>query len=226
MWRNLKTGSPDQFNRPEDIARQKYLDLIESIAADTSLTQSAKGSLRAQAYQRTKDHIDGLAVEAAEARVHAAKKATRAAFGTGDLAAKSTRAEQVAIAAKHQSAIDRVSEIMEPAALSNLLKQADDIGNEVLARAVGRQAHAVGADDVLAAYIADRPQQGAAVNELRTTKDDAMNDNITGRFFTPPPSELGGQPNAYTVQRAIDADPNASAPAQFHHPGAAQVGAS
>jgi hypothetical protein len=142
--------------------------------------------------------------------VHAAKKATRAAFGTGDLAAKSSPAEQVAIGAAHRSAIDRVSAIIEPAELSNLLQQADDVGDEVLARAVGRQAHAVGADDVLAAYIADRPQQGAAVKEIRTTKDDALNDNITGRFFTPPPSELGGMPNAYTVQQAIDADPNAS----------------
>jgi hypothetical protein len=184
----------------------------------------SKESLRARAYQQTVAKVDGIAAQVAEARVHAKKKDTRAAFGTDDLAARSTPAERVAIEAAHRSAIDRVSAIIEPAALANELKQADEVGDEVLARAVGRQAHAVGADEVLAAYIADRPQQGAAVNELRTHKDDALNDNITGRFFVPPPSELGSQPNAYTVQRAIDADPNASAQATTtHHPNAQAV---
>jgi hypothetical protein len=131
----------------------------------------------------------------------------------------------VAIESAHRSAIALVSEIIEPAALSNLLKQADEVGDEVLARAVGRQAHAVGADDVLSVFIADRPQQGAAVNELRTTKDDAFNDSLTGRFFVPPPSELGGQPNAFTVQRAIDADPNATLQATTTHHQNAEVGA-
>jgi hypothetical protein len=37
-----------------------------------------------------------------------------------------------------------------------------------------------------------------------------MNDAITGKYFTPAPRELGNTPNDYTVQRLIDADPNAS----------------
>jgi hypothetical protein len=88
MWRSLKTGRPDAFNRPEDKAREAYLDYIESIQANSNLTQSAKLSLRARAYQQTKDRVDGFATEAAEARVHGAKKSVRAAFGTGDLAAR------------------------------------------------------------------------------------------------------------------------------------------
>jgi hypothetical protein len=207
----LKSGTDEQFDGPQDRARKNLEHTVEGIRANTNLTQSAKASLIARAYQATKTQIDGFATEAAEARAHAAKKAVRSAFGTGDLAAKSTPAEQVAIEAAHRSAIDRVSAIMEPAALSNLLQQADDVGDEVLARAVGRQAHAVGADDVLARYIAERPKQGEAVNALRSSKGDKMNDAITGRYFTPAPRELGNTPNDYTVQRLIDADPNATA---------------
>jgi hypothetical protein len=206
----LTTGTDEQFRRPEDIARKNLEHRVEGIRANTNLTPSAKASQIARAYQLTKAHVDGLAMAAAEDRVHAMKKATRAAFGTGDLAAKSTPAEVVAIEAVHRSAIDHVSAIMEPAALSSLLGQADDVGDEVLARAVGRQAHAVGADDVLAAFVAERPKQGEAVNALRAGKGDRMTDAITSRFFVPAPRELGNTPNDYTVQRLIDADPLAS----------------
>ncbi len=94
----------------------------------------------------------------------------RAAFGIDDLTAGGSAADATSVAISARDAGDRADQLTTPAEATALLQRANAMGDETLARAVGAKAHSMGApwDPVLKAYIADRPKQGRAVNQLRS----------------------------------------------------------
>lgn len=93
----------------------------------------------------------------------------QAAFGNRDLLAGAGPGDAASIAISARDAGDRVDQLATPQDALALLERANGTGDEVLARAIGQRAHSMGEpwDPVLAAYIADRPKQGRAVNQLR-----------------------------------------------------------
>jgi hypothetical protein len=147
---------------------------------------------------------------AAAERASAMKKATTAAFGTKDLTRNSTPAETVSIQMAHRDALAaRVADETDADKLAAVLRQANDTGDELLARAAARQAFSLGklgnGGAVVNDYASTRPAAAEAINTLLAPKSANMAEAL--KFALPMPSEVGGYATDYDLQQLAESDP-------------------
>jgi hypothetical protein len=183
---------------PEDKVRQNLADRTAAIMGNAALSDRAKRAQIARHYVRAKATITEAEAATAEARKTATAKSMRAAFGAAD-----------------RAALEKVATIKDPRIADALLTQAHDTGDDGLATAVAYRAHNVGGsewDEVLQRFIADRPVQAAAVNELRQPQPHPIDVAMSGRFYTPKPSLLSDLQD-YQIERLANDDLATDAPA-------------
>jgi hypothetical protein len=196
------------FDGPEDVLRATLEDKVSRIRANESLTPAAKTAAIAKLTIQAKAQMAELESAADTERQATLRKATAAAFGTKDLTRNATPAEQVTIEASHRDALARVSDITDADKLGTIQSQANDVGDELLARAAARQAFTLGklgnGAAVVNDYAATRPAAKAAIDTLLAPKSANMAEAL--RFALPMPSELGNATD-YDLGRLAESDP-------------------
>jgi hypothetical protein len=125
--------------------------------------------------------------------------AMTAAFGVDDLAA--TPGDRAMLAMSYREALDRCDQLDDFSEGARLLNRANDTGDELLARAVGKRAWEMGGQlggsgwgDVLNAFLATRPKASAAVATLASLQGGADTARNLFAFILPIPPELGALP--------------------------------
>jgi hypothetical protein len=127
------------------------------------------------------------------------QQAMTAAFGIADLAA--TPGDQAMISMSYRESLDRTDQLDDFSVGAQLLQRANDTGDELLARAVGKRAWDMGGQlggsgwgDVLNTFLATRPKASAAVATLTTLQGGADTARNLFAFVLPIPPELGAMP--------------------------------
>lgn len=127
------------------------------------------------------------------------QQAMTAAFGVADLA--SSPGDQAMVSMSYRESLDRTEQLDDFSEGSRLLQRANDTGDELLARAVARQAWMMGGQlggagwgDVLATFLATRPKASAAIATLASLQGGSANIRDMFAFILPIPPELGAMP--------------------------------
>jgi len=116
--------------------------------------------------------------------------AKRNLFGIDDLTTGASPADRASMAMSFRDAQQRAAQLTTSTEAQALLDLADQSGDELLARAVGNQAlSGLGMDDVATTYLAARPRQAQAAENLRAlTRMGSIADIL--EFVLPRPPEL------------------------------------
>jgi hypothetical protein len=198
------------YDGPEDKLRAALEDRVNKVRANASLTPAAKTAAIAKLTIAAKASMAELESAAAADRASAMKKATTAAFGTRDLTRNSSPAETVSVQMAHRDALARVADETDADKLAGILRQANDTGDELLARAAARQAFALGklghGEAVVNDYASTRPAAAEAINTLLAPTH-GNNMAVALRFALPMPSEVGGYATDYDLGRLAESDP-------------------
>lgn len=150
-----------------DMAENAYT----RVRGDGRFSVDAIRAAVAAAYLKARDEMTALqqrVTNDAEART---RTATAAIWSIDDIAGNDP-ATRAAVSMSYRDAQERAAEIPfdRPQDAVELLKRAEDSGDEVLARAVAQRAWACGAlgewADVLNAYTSTRPKAAAALTQL------------------------------------------------------------
>ncbi len=111
----------------------------------------------------------------------------------------------------YRDAQDRVQDITNPQVAQQLMDRANDLADELLAKALaqlafGLQWSGYGWTDVLDSYTATRPAAAAAIVELQEFNNSQNNRMLDGgladlwAFVLPKPPELQGLNDEYQIQ--------------------------
>ncbi len=165
-----------QFN--EELKRE-----VDQIRADSRFTVGGRTQELAKALlkhrQRAESLRDSYRSEIEDSRAGLQRKLFGMPAGS-DPAAMMT----------YRDAVDRVSQLKSPIAISDMLGRALDNGDDILARAAAGQAHRYGMKTIVDKY-ATATGRGAELDELDSLR--GGNENVENLLFlVPAPSELRG----------------------------------
>jgi len=147
----------------------------------------------AQVYTQTKDAIGALAEQHAAAAGAEKAAAERSLYGVDDLTVKMSPAERAAVAMNLRDAQQRAAQATTEPEARAMLASADQVGDELQARAIGSHAINNGFTTVADAYLSARPAKAAALERLRAASVAPSVTDLFG-FSTPVPSEFVGKP--------------------------------
>lgn len=181
------------WDRPADRARASAEASYSAIRANTDLTPTAMQRGLAKAYLNSKATIDALAGNAGVETAANLAAAKRAVFGIDDMTRRMTPAEQTAAQQSFRDAQQRAAALTTETEALGLLDTANNVGDELLARAVGNQALTsfAGWPNVTERYFADRPDKAAAWQRMTELGRPAGAATMF-EFAVPRPGELAG----------------------------------
>lgn len=163
------------------------------------LTAEAIQARIASVYLQAEADLDALEKGASQASDTRRVELTRTAFGFADLAG-SNPANQAAFAMNYRDAQTRAAQVdeMDQYGALQMLAQAEAVGDELLARALGARAWELGSlglwSAVLDAYLNARPAAARAVTELSTLSRPGLLGQLVTSWALemPVPPELQG----------------------------------
>jgi hypothetical protein len=178
------------WNRPADQVRSAAEQKYDRIRQNTDIRPEVALKQMAKAYSDTKGQLDQMAGGNSSSRVADLAAAKRSLFGIDDLTKKMTPAEATAAAMSFRDAQKHAATIGSETEAQALLDQADQTGDELLARAVGNQAiSGLGMPNVAQAYLATRPGKQDALSQVRALQR-PLDVATLLEFATPKPGEL------------------------------------
>ncbi len=188
-----RPAEPATWDRPADRARASAESSYAAIRANTDLTPTAMQRGLAKAYMNSKATIDTLAGNAGVETAVTLAAAKRAVYGIDDLTKRMTPAEQTATQQSFRDAQQRAAALSTESEALGLLDTANNVGDELLARAIGNQALTsfTGWPSVSEQYLADRPDKAAAWQQLTELGRPAGAATLF-EFAVPRPGELAG----------------------------------
>ena len=152
--------------------RQQFDSTAARIRASSSLTRDGKLQQLARAHAAAKEALAQLQQDAQAQAVADRQTWSRQAFAVDAAGPHS--------AVSARDAFARAATVTDPADAAKLLRQAEQSGDEVLARAVAHHAHDNAWDDVVTTYAANRPAAAGAIGNLAST---AGSPSIRDRFI-------------------------------------------
>jgi phage tail sheath gpL-like len=194
------------------------LDKIETIRAqaasaydqfrgnsDLSGTAILKGIARA--YVGAKQQLDALQGQTTAQAATDLDKLISAAFGIDDLVGGDP-VNRAAVSMSYRDALDRAAATETPQGLRALFEQANETGDDLLARAVARTAWAQGiygagdvGGEILALYKAKRPRAAEALDTLAQTSQIKQSALDLLAFALPLPDELRQYRHDYVIEQ-------------------------
>ncbi|MGI8761312.1 MAG: hypothetical protein ACR2LF_08485 [Jatrophihabitantaceae bacterium] len=183
-----------QWDRPADQIRDRAEAAYTAIRNNGALSDTARQAMIAAVYLRAQADMAKLQETAGQASGAGLAALKRAVFGNEDLTAGASPAEQATIAVSFRDAQARAAQTSSEAEAAALLEQAEQSGDELLARAVGSAALTGGLfayQDVADRYLAARPDKAAAWNELQAASRPQPISTLW-EFVVPEPPELAG----------------------------------
>jgi len=199
-WHN-----PVEFDRPADRAREDAETAYAAVRAQAGKIHPDEAKRQiARVYRETKSKLDQMAADVPRSRTADIGAAKRAAFGIDDVTRSMSPDAAVAASMSFRDAQARVANITNPSEAQALLEQAEQSGDELLARAVGNHALHWGMHDVATSYLDNRPDKQAALDHIEQLQQ-RYNPRSTVNMFEhacPTPSELNGLSDTQISQLA------------------------
>lgn len=179
------------FSPKADAIRTDLQAAHDQIRSRTTQTLESRRVDHAKAQTAAQSAMDELAEQETGAAAAATQKLSRTAFGVGDLTRDASPADAASISIVARDAADRAGMLADAQSAMSLLLQAESLGDETLARAVGQRASLMGWDDVLQRYMDDRPKQADAINSLRALNDSPPSAASLFQYSLPVDPSLG-----------------------------------
>lgn len=184
-----------------------YRSTLDGIRRDGKMTDAARQLAAARAYTRARTEM------AQATRAHQAAQSARwdqlerKVFGLPQPSIYATASEQAAQAVAMRDALQRVANVKTEGEAGRLLRQAQQTGDETLARAIAQHANEHDWADVLLGYFETRPGAREAYDEMCAIH----HERTDGRFVDAmthslgKPEELRGMNDRDIEQLATDA---------------------
>lgn len=190
---NNRPSTSGTWDRPADRARASAESSYAAIRANTDLTPTAMQRGLAKAYLKAKTDIETLAGNAGQQTAATLAAAKRAMFGIDDVTKRMSPAEQTAAQQSFRDAQQRAATLATESEALGLLDTANNVGDELLARAIGNAAltNFAGWPTVAERYFADRPDKAAAWQRMTELGRPAGAATLF-EFAVPRPGELAG----------------------------------
>lgn len=183
---------PIVWDRPADRIRDQAEAAYNRARNNPAITTEAGLSLIAKAYIAARAGMDGLIPQSQGQRRVDLAALKRKLYGVDDLVGAASPADKATVAISYRDAQQRVAQVESPNELMYLLDNAEQTGDELLARAVGNAALSggiFGNTDVADKYLSTRPAKAAAWEQLQAAS--RLPDAATlFEFALPKPSEL------------------------------------
>jgi hypothetical protein len=197
----------DQSKARADSIRLSLDTYCDQTRSDRSASLGAIRSRIASAYLRSKAQMDALQLSSTGASTARLDQLSSAAWGIADLT-RGDPASKLTAAISYRDAQDRAASVETVRGAGELLTQATDTGDELLARAVAKRAYDqrvldTSWEDVLNRYLSSRPKAYAAVAALLDADVRAPRAADLWAFVLPLPPELIGLPD-FRIQALAD----------------------
>jgi len=163
----------------------------QAVRDNTDLRPEVARQRIAQVYVAAKDAIGALAEQHAASAGAEKAAAERDLHGVDDLTAKMSPAERAAVAMNLRDAQQRAAQATTEPEARAVLASADQVGDELQARAIGSHAINSGFTTVADTYLSARPAKAAALERLRAASVAPSVNDLFG-FAAPVPSEFVG----------------------------------
>jgi hypothetical protein len=186
----------DQAHRIWD----RYRERFEAVRRDTSRTPDWHKLRLAELWLDMQAEVTQVREQAAADGQAHIRSLTRKAFGTDGISG-----DAGSLAISMRDAADRVAQVENRDELVRLLDGATHSGDEVLARAVARQAFERGDTDLLDTYTSIRPEAAASLGKLRDMTTDTLHSRLHESMLAnaAKPHELHGM-DEFACQRLLD----------------------
>ncbi|MGW0169194.1 hypothetical protein ACWDWT_29075 [Streptomyces sp. NPDC003343] len=184
-----------------------YRNALAGIRADSKMSDAARQLAAAQAYTSARSR---MAIATREHRVKQSARwdqLERNLWGLPQTSIYATATEQAAQAMAMRDALQRASGIRTEGEAANLLRQAEQTGDETLARAVAQQANEHDWTDVLVSFLDARKGARAEYDEMCALHHERTRGKLADdvAHSIGKPEELRGMDDKQIQQLATDA---------------------
>ena len=183
--------------------QDRYAPRFDAVRRDTTRTPDWRKRRLADLWLQMNDEVKQAREEATSNGQARIRSLTRKAFGVDGM-----EGDAGSLAISMRDAADRVSQVNDRNELTRLLDSASYSGDEVLARAVARQAFEQRDDELLDAFASIRPEEQRAVGELREMTTDTRRSRLIESMVASAakPPELAGMDEFACRQILEDAE--------------------
>ena len=180
--------------------RDRYKRRFDKVRRDTSRTPEWHRLRLAELWLEMQAEVKQAREQATAAGEAHERSLHRKAFGVEGISGDSG-----ALAISQRDAMDRVAQVETRDELIRLLNRATQSGDEVLARAVARQAFDRGDRDLLDTYASIRPDAQSTLEKLGQVRTDTLHSRLEESMLASAakPAELQGM-DEFACQRLLD----------------------
>jgi hypothetical protein len=185
----------------------EYRRTLDSIRGDRKMTDAARQLAAARAYTAARTDMAQATRDHQAAQSARWDQLERKVFGLPQPSIYATGSEQAAQAVAMRDALQRVASVKTEGDAARMLRQAQQTGDETLARAIAQHANEHDWSDVLLGYFETRPAARQAYDEMCAIHQE----RTAGRFVDAmthsiaKPEELRGMDDRDIAQLATDA---------------------
>lgn len=178
----------------------RYAPRFDAVRRDTSRTPDWHRRQLAELWLQMIEEVKQAREEAVSVGQARIRSLTRKAFGVDGM-----KGDAGSLAISLRDAADRVTQVNDRSELARLLDSATHSGDEVLARAVARQAFEQGDAELLDTFVSIRPEVQGALTELREMSTDSRQTKFMEAMAASAakPMELDGM-DEFACRRFLD----------------------